>query len=165
MRDGDRDEAVGTGDDGAGVRPGDPRSVQPAAAVSTTAASTATVDDARLMPPWSSRGHRVTRSVACAPGTCVAQDVVTGAGRGIGRGLALGPAAHGYDVALVGRTAAHLEVVATEVADQARSAGVAEEREVPFAEDDVDDVWRVVETNLRDRLRLVPYGPTDPLRP
>jgi NAD(P)-dependent dehydrogenase (short-subunit alcohol dehydrogenase family) len=32
------------------------------------------------------------------------------------------------------------------------NAGVLEQREVPFAEDDVADVWRVVETNLRGPL-------------
>ncbi len=42
--------------------------------------------------------------------------VVTGAGRGIGRGLALGLVAHGFDVALLGRTPAHLEAVAAEAA-------------------------------------------------
>src|SRR5665648_737442 len=44
--------------------------------------------------------------------------VVTGAGRGIGRGLALGLAAHGYAVALLGRTQAHLNAVAAEIAEQ-----------------------------------------------
>jgi 3-oxoacyl-[acyl-carrier protein] reductase len=126
--------------------------------------------------------------------------VVTGAGRGIGRGLALGLAAHGYDVALLGRTAAHLEAVAEEIADRAatgadgepsgrpprtvvvpvdltdaaavreaaetvqrelgavgllvNNAGVIEHAEVPFAEDDVEDVWRVVETNVRGPLLI-----------
>lgn len=32
------------------------------------------------------------------------------------------------------------------------NAGVIERREVPFAEDDVEDVWRVVETNVRGPL-------------
>jgi len=34
------------------------------------------------------------------------------------------------------------------------NAGTREERELPFAEDDVDDVWRVVETNLRGPLEI-----------
>ncbi|GAA2726281.1 SDR family NAD(P)-dependent oxidoreductase [Cellulomonas aerilata] len=32
------------------------------------------------------------------------------------------------------------------------NAGVIEEREVPFGDDDVDDVWRVIETNVRGPL-------------
>lgn len=124
--------------------------------------------------------------------------VVTGAGRGIGRALALGLAAEGYDVALVGRTQSHLDAVAREIADAVaaagagsgdalgprgsrtlvvavdlvdgtavraaaarieaelgpvgllvNNAGVVEEREVPFADDDPDDSWRVIETNVR----------------
>jgi NAD(P)-dependent dehydrogenase (short-subunit alcohol dehydrogenase family) len=111
--------------------------------------------------------------------------LVTGAGRGIGRGLALGLVDAGYDVALVGRTPAHLEAVAAEAAlarpgvrvataavdvtDPAaareavlraegelggigllvNNAGVIERTEGPFADDDVEDAWRVVETNLR----------------
>lgn len=116
--------------------------------------------------------------------------VVTGAGRGIGRTLALGLAAEGYDVALVGRTPAHLDAVAAEIADAAtgaegprprtlvvavdlvdgpavraaaarieselgpvgllvNNAGVIEAQEVPFADDDPEDSWRVVETNVR----------------
>lgn len=119
--------------------------------------------------------------------------VVTGAGRGIGRGLALGLAAHGFAVGLVGRTRAHLDAVATEIADQAReagrqvphvvvavadltvpqevrdavaalegqlggvgllvnNAGVIEHQEVAFADDDVEDAWRVIETNVRGPL-------------
>ena len=116
--------------------------------------------------------------------------VVTGAGRGIGRGLALGLAAHGYAVALLGRTQAHLNAVAAEIAEQSpdvrclvvavdltdapavggaaryvaaelggigllvNNAGVREAREVPFADDDVDDVWRVIEGNLRGPLQI-----------
>lgn len=142
--------------------------------------------------------------------------VVTGAGRGIGRGLALGLARHGYDVVLAGRTVAHLEAVAAEIAEQApdaaggtgtggedagdaapgsvggrpwtlvvpvdltdgpavqdaarrieealaergglsllvNNAGVIEHAEAPFAEDDVEDVWRVIEVNLRGPLLL-----------
>ncbi|MDM7831830.1 SDR family NAD(P)-dependent oxidoreductase [Cellulomonas edaphi] len=109
--------------------------------------------------------------------------LVTGAGRGIGRGLALGLARAGFAVALVGRTRAHLDVVAdevraeggtafaaaadlvdaTEVADAVaraevelggigllvNNAGVIERIETDFVEDDVEDSWRVVETNVR----------------
>jgi NAD(P)-dependent dehydrogenase (short-subunit alcohol dehydrogenase family) len=119
--------------------------------------------------------------------------VVTGAGRGIGRGLALGLVSHGYDVALLGRTPAHLEAVAAEargltveggdprcvvaavdLTDTAavrvaaaqveaelggvgllvNNAGVLEGRETPFAADDVDDMWRVVENNLRGPMNM-----------
>ncbi|HEY3437403.1 MAG TPA: SDR family oxidoreductase [Actinotalea sp.] len=111
--------------------------------------------------------------------------VVTGAGRGIGRAIALGLAVRGYDVALVGRTAAHLEEVAAEIARAAsaprtvvvpvdlvdatgvreaaatiqaelggigllvNNAGVIEHRELPFDQDDPEDDWRVIETNVR----------------
>ena len=122
--------------------------------------------------------------------------VVTGAGRGIGRGLALGLVAHGYDIALLGRTTAHLEAVAASAAQAepapgttevgrcvvasvdltdtgavrlaaarveaelggvgllVNNAGVLEEREAPFAADDVDDTWRVVENNLRGPMNI-----------
>jgi 3-oxoacyl-[acyl-carrier protein] reductase len=115
--------------------------------------------------------------------------VVTGAGRGIGRAIALGLAAHGFDVALVGRTAAHLDAVAAEIGQQAgvrcvteavdltdgpavraaaqrietalggigllvNNAGVLEAQGVPFAADDIDDVWRVVENNLRGPMQV-----------
>jgi 3-oxoacyl-[acyl-carrier protein] reductase len=130
--------------------------------------------------------------------------VVTGAGRGIGRGVALGLAEHGYEVALVGRTPENLEAVAEEIDVRwqercdsgalagarpqtavvpaeltdpgavrsaverieavcaprggvgllVNNAGVIEEREVPFAEDDVEDTWRVIETNLRGPLEM-----------
>lgn len=112
--------------------------------------------------------------------------LVTGAGRGIGRELALGLADAGYDVGLVARSRGPLEEVAGRCAEagvrtvvvtadlavpaEARravaevegalgapsllvnNAGVIEEREVPFGEDDPDDVWRVVETNVRGPL-------------
>lgn len=115
--------------------------------------------------------------------------LVTGAGRGIGRGLALALAREGYALGLVARSRDRLE----EVADEARAlgvpvtvavadlvdrgavaeavarvedglagsggvgllvsnAGVIEHAEVPFADDDVEDVWRVVETNVRGPL-------------
>lgn len=111
--------------------------------------------------------------------------VVTGAGRGIGRELALGLARRGWSLALVGRTPERLAETAALVAQTApdvvcvteavdltdaaatrealarveaelggigllvNNAGVLEQREAPFAEDDVDDVWRVVEGTLR----------------
>lgn len=115
--------------------------------------------------------------------------LVTGAGRGIGRHLALALAREGYALGLVARTRERLEEVAdearalgapvtvavadlvdaTEVADAVarveaglasqggigllvNNAGVIERAEVPFAQDDVEDVWRVVETNVRGPL-------------
>ena len=112
--------------------------------------------------------------------------LVTGAGRGIGRELALGLAAAGWDVGVVGRSRGPLDdaaaacarhgvrtAVATAdlaVPDDARravaeleaalgapgllvnNAGVIEEREVAFGDDDPDDLWRVVETNVRGPL-------------
>ncbi|GEA84030.1 2-deoxy-D-gluconate 3-dehydrogenase [Cellulomonas gelida] len=111
--------------------------------------------------------------------------LVTGAGRGIGRGIAVGLARSGYDVALVGRTRAHLDETAAQVAQEApdvrvvvaaadlvdatevadavaraedrlgridlvvNNAGVIEHDETDFVSDDVEDSWRVVETNVR----------------
>ncbi len=115
--------------------------------------------------------------------------VVTGAGRGIGAGLALGLAVHGYDLALLGRTPAHLDAVARRIAEASdarvttvavdlvdpeavtaaasvveaalgrvdllvHNAGVVEHDELPFALDDVEDTWRVIETNVRGPLLL-----------
>ena len=115
--------------------------------------------------------------------------VITGAGRGIGAGLALGLAHRGYDLALLGRTPEHLEDVARRIAAQTdaqvaivpvdvvdpaavlaaaesvgaalgavdllvHNAGVVEHAELPFAEDDVEDIWRVIEVNLRGPLLL-----------
>jgi 7-alpha-hydroxysteroid dehydrogenase len=48
--------------------------------------------------------------------------VVTGAGKGIGRGVALGLAEAGADVVLAARTPGDLEAVATEVAERGRQA-------------------------------------------
>jgi len=112
--------------------------------------------------------------------------LVTGGGRGIGRGIALGLARAGYAVALVGRTRAHVAAVAalvradggtafassadlvdaTEVADAVaraeadlggigllvNNAGVIERAETDFVTDDVEDAWRVIETNVRGPL-------------
>ncbi|RHA44229.1 SDR family NAD(P)-dependent oxidoreductase [Cellulomonas rhizosphaerae] len=112
--------------------------------------------------------------------------LVTGGGRGIGRGIALGLARAGYAVALVGRTRAHVDEVAalvradggtafassadlvdaTEVADAVaraeadlggigllvNNAGVIERAETDFVTDDVEDAWRVIETNVRGPL-------------
>lgn len=112
--------------------------------------------------------------------------LVTGGGRGIGRGLALGLARAGFALALVGRTRAHVDDVAaqvrdtggtafaaaadlvdaTEVADAVaraevelggigllvNNAGVIERSETDFVADDVEDSWRVIETNVRGPL-------------
>ncbi|WP_298455660.1 SDR family NAD(P)-dependent oxidoreductase [uncultured Cellulomonas sp.] len=112
--------------------------------------------------------------------------LVTGAGRGIGRDLALGLAAAGYAVGLVARSRGPLDEVAGRCADAGvrtavvtgdlavpddarravdqvedalgapsllvNNAGVIEQREVPFGEDDPEDVWRVIETNVRNPL-------------
>ena len=64
--------------------------------------------------------------------------LVTGAGRGIGRGIALGYASEGADLVLVSRTANELEAVAAEVRAQGRraialSADVADEHSVAKA--------------------------------
>ncbi|KGM12973.1 SDR family NAD(P)-dependent oxidoreductase [Cellulomonas bogoriensis] len=119
--------------------------------------------------------------------------LVTGAGRGIGRALALGLAREGWAVALVGRTGAHLQAVAHEAVEAGaeheplvaevdvvdrgavraavaaveegfvdhgglgllvNNAGVIERSEVPFGEDDLDDLWRVVEVNVRGPLTV-----------
>jgi 3-oxoacyl-[acyl-carrier protein] reductase len=112
--------------------------------------------------------------------------LVTGAGRGIGRGLALALGAAGWSVGLVGRTRAHLDDVADEIRSAGglavvaaadvvdrlavldavgrieadlggigllvNNAGVIERTEVAFADDDVEDAWHVVETNVRGPL-------------
>ena len=54
--------------------------------------------------------------------------VVTGASRGIGRGIALRLAAEGYDVALVARSADTLQAVAMEVGAAGRRASIRSRR-------------------------------------
>ncbi|TQL03616.1 SDR family oxidoreductase [Cellulomonas sp. SLBN-39] len=123
-----------------------------------------------------------------APGPAVPRTaLVTGAGRGIGRELALALARAGWAVGLVGRTRSHLDDVAEQIREDdghavvaaadlvdaaavaaavthvetglaggigllVNNAGVIEDEELPFAAADVEDVWRVVETNVRGPL-------------
>src|SRR6478609_1948818 len=135
----------------------------------------------------------MTTPAPATAGTAPRTALVTGAGRGIGRGLALGLVRAGWDVALAGRTRAHLDAVAEEaraarpgarvlveavdVVDRAavaaavarveqafadlgglgllvNNAGVIERAEVDLVADDVEDVWRVIETNVRGPLLL-----------
>jgi 3-oxoacyl-[acyl-carrier protein] reductase len=112
--------------------------------------------------------------------------LVTGGGRGIGRGIALGLARAGFAVAVVGRTRAHLDDVVASIRDAGgeafaasvdlvdatavayavrgveealggvgllvNNAGVIERAETHFVDDDVEDAWRVIETNVRGPL-------------
>src|SRR5678816_3453494 len=71
--------------------------------------------------------------------------VVTGAGRGIGRAIAIELAARGRDVALLGRTESDIEEAAAAVSARGRRAGVVR-CDVSRAAD-VDAAWNVV---LRD---------------
>ncbi len=115
--------------------------------------------------------------------------VVTGAGRGIGREIALALAAEGMSLGLVARTGSQVREVAIEIQDRydvkvlpaavdvtdpaavdrivmhveqqlgtvdllVNNAARIESAEVPFWESDRDDVWAVVETNLRGPLLL-----------
>ena len=110
--------------------------------------------------------------------------IVTGAGRGIGRAIALALGAQGMSLLLVSRTGEQVRAVADEIAAQhdvhclpaaidvtdaeavarvllhaeqhlgavdllVNNAAVIEHAEVPFWESDLDEMWRVVETNLR----------------
>lgn len=132
-------------------------------------------------------------AVSPAAGGTPRTALVTGAGRGIGLGIALGLVRAGWDVALLGRTPGPLTAVADEaralrpgalvvvetadVVDRAavtaavgrieeafaglggvgllvNNAGVIEHREVDLVADDPDDVWRVIETNVRGPLLL-----------
>ena len=115
--------------------------------------------------------------------------VVTGAGRGLGRGIATALAAEGMDLMLLARTGSQVRPLAEElsatygirafpaaidVADAAavdrvvmhaeqhlgtvdllvNNAARIESTEVPFWEADVEELWGVVETNLRGPLLL-----------
>lgn len=75
--------------------------------------------------------------------------VVTGAGLGIGRGIALGLAEAGADVVLAARTGADLEEVAALVAERGRRALV-----VPTDVMELDQLERLVERALEEFGRL-----------
>lgn len=75
--------------------------------------------------------------------------LVTGAGRGIGAGIALAFAHAGADVALVARTAADLEDVAAAVRAAARSATV-----IPSDVSDVSQATKIVERTIAEHGRL-----------
>ncbi|WP_182112999.1 SDR family oxidoreductase [Actinotalea sp. JY-7876] len=77
--------------------------------------------------------------------------VVTGAGRGIGRGLAVGLARRGFQVALLGRTPAHLEAVAAEIAGHGGGAAAV----VPVDVTDPDAVRAAAD---RAEEALAPHG-------
>jgi gluconate 5-dehydrogenase/2-deoxy-D-gluconate 3-dehydrogenase len=66
--------------------------------------------------------------------------IITGAGRGIGRGIALGYAREGADLALVSRTAADLEAVANEIRALGRRVAIrpCDVREAPAVQAAVD---------------------------
>lgn len=70
-------------------------------------------------------------------------------GRLPGAGRAVVAAADLTDGAAVPDVARRLEEALGGVGLLVNNAGVLEQREVPFADDDVADVWRVVENNLR----------------
>jgi NAD(P)-dependent dehydrogenase (short-subunit alcohol dehydrogenase family) len=112
--------------------------------------------------------------------------VVTGGGRGIGRGMALSLAESGMAVVVAGRTQAPLDDVVAEISDRGgrglavptdvtvpddvrqlvratedafgpidllvNNAGAVEREERPLWESDLDDLWHVVEVNLRGSL-------------
>lgn len=115
--------------------------------------------------------------------------VVTGAGRGIGREIALALAADGMSLLVLARTGDQVRAVAEEITQRhgvrclpaavdvtdvaavervvlhaeqhlgtvdllVNNAGVIEREEVPFWDADLDEVWRVIETNLRGPLLM-----------
>lgn len=112
--------------------------------------------------------------------------IVTGGGRGIGRGLSLALADAGMAVTVAGRSQAPLDDVVAEITGRGgralavptdvtnreavrrlvsatenafgpidllvNNAGLVEREERPLWESDLDDVWRVIEVNLRGPL-------------
>lgn len=75
--------------------------------------------------------------------------LVTGAGRGIGAGIALTFARAGADVVLVARTAADLEDVAAAIRAAGRSATV-----IPSDVSDVSQATKIVERTVAEHGRL-----------
>lgn len=83
--------------------------------------------------------------------------IITGASRGIGRGVALGLAADGYDTVLVARTESALRALAEEIAAADRDAGGSEAREPLFVTVDAGDddaAARVVEAAMERHGRI-----------
>jgi 3-oxoacyl-[acyl-carrier protein] reductase len=70
-------------------------------------------------------------------------------GRGVRTAVATGDLAVPDDAR---RTVGEIGSVLGPVGVLVNNAGVIEAREVPFGEDDVDDLWRVIETNVRGPL-------------
>ena len=75
--------------------------------------------------------------------------LITGAGRGIGAGIAQAFALAGADVALVARTASELEDVATAIRATGRSASI-----IPADITDVSQMPRIVEGTIAEQGRL-----------
>lgn len=127
--------------------------------------------------------HAVPPALPAAPGTAVVTGAGRGIGRGIALGLAeagwrvalLGrTAAHLTEVAALAPGSTVVPVELTDPDDVRRAAaqvvqafaadggvgllvnnaGVIERQEVPFAQDDPEDSWRVVETNVRGPLLI-----------
>lgn len=96
--------------------------------------------------------------------------LVTGAGRGIGREIAIGLAGVGARVGLVSRTRAELDEVAQTISDRGGAAVV-----VPADVGDTDDLRRAAETVSRElgaveilinnAAVVTPLGPTQSLKP
>jgi 2-hydroxycyclohexanecarboxyl-CoA dehydrogenase len=95
--------------------------------------------------------------------------IVTGAGQGIGRGIALALAKEGAKVAVVGRTAAKVETVAGEIADvggvaMALSCDVSERSAVNAMVAAVVDAWATVDiviNNAQDSVQRMFEDTTD----